>query len=422
MTKPAIAGSTRSVSAPNQQVIGNTTHRFSSWSDAQAQTHTLTMPSVNTSRTARFAPHTPGHSTLSFLAEADALVKSVPPTANDGAFDQLRTDGSPLEESYLRFIVGGISGKVTSAKLRLRSTNDTVDGPALRGTSNAWTEMGITWQNKPAATTGVVADTGMIGPGQWVEWDVTSLIGADGTYSFQLASTASDGVAFRAREYSNVSLRPELVVEVTNEAYARPQGASPLRVPLVPSYAPCTEPNRVHGSPLAHPSCAPPVRRSSALTVGTPDSNGAPANSNGFALLKVDVGDPATPADEADVTIALQLSDVRKASGLLADYDGELQFRPTLRLTDRVSQAAGTSTVDDFPLPVTVPCVATVDPLRGSDCNITTTADAVTPGLVDEGSRAIWELSGTDVLDGGADGDVDTPGNSVFVRSGIFVP
>ena len=256
-------------------MIGNTTQRFSSWSDGQAQTHTITMPSANTSRTARFAPHTPGSSTLSFLAEADAHVKSVPPTTNDGAFDQLRTDGSPREESYLRFIVGGISGKVTSAKLRLRSTeNGTPDGPALRGTSNAWTEMGITWQNKPAATTGVVADTGAIGPGQWVEWDVTSLIGADGTYSFQLASTDSDGVAFRSREYSNVSLRPELVVEVTNDAYARPRGASPLRVPLVPSYAPCTAPNRVHGPPLEHPSCTPPVRRSSALTVGTPDANG----------------------------------------------------------------------------------------------------------------------------------------------------
>src|SRR5207253_8450882 len=54
--------------------------------------------------------------------------------------------------------------------------------------------------------------------------------------------------------------------------YARPKGATPLHVSLVPAFAACAPPgNRTHGAPLAYPSCAPPVQTSSFLTVGTPD-------------------------------------------------------------------------------------------------------------------------------------------------------
>ena len=56
--------------------------------------------------------------------------------------------------------------------------------------------------------------------------------------------------------------------------YPRPEGASPLRVSLVPAYQECTAPDRTHGPPLAFPSCASPQQESSELTVGTPDANG----------------------------------------------------------------------------------------------------------------------------------------------------
>ena len=38
-------------------------------------------------------------------------------------------------------------------------------------------------------------------------------------------------------------------------SYARPKGATPLRVPLVVGFPECTAPNKVHGPPLEHPSC-----------------------------------------------------------------------------------------------------------------------------------------------------------------------
>ena len=202
------------------------------------------------------------------------------------------------------------------------------------------------------------------------------------------------------------------MVQTTNDAYARPRGATPTRLALVPAYAECTAPNRVHGPPLDQPSCNPPAQESSSLTVGTPDANGLPAASTGSVLLGAVVGNPATPEDDADASLTFALTDVRDATTLL-DYTGELQFRPEFRLTDRGGPTLATSTLQDFVLPVTVPCAATLDPLVGASCNVATTMDAVTPGLVQEGARAVWQLGKAEVLD--AD-------NRVFVRPGLFVP
>jgi hypothetical protein len=59
----------------------------------------------------------------------------------------------------------------------------------------------------------------------------------------------------------------------------------------------------------------------------------------------------------------------------------------------------------------------------GSACEVDTTADALMPGAINEGVRAIWQLGQVEVLDGGPDGDVDTPADAdVFLRQGIFVP
>jgi hypothetical protein len=71
---------------------------------------------------------------------------------------------------------------------------------------------------------------------------------------------------------------------------------------------------------------------------------------------------------------------------------------------------------------VPIQCVATADESVGATCTADTSLDAVVPGLVQEGSRAIWELGGLAVSDGGADGDVDTNDNEVFAKQGVLVP
>jgi hypothetical protein len=220
------------------------------------------------------------------------------------------------------------------------------------------------------------------------------------------------------------ALRSDVDARVASaSAYARPKGATPLRVSLVPAYVPCTAPNSQHGAPLASGSCNPPRQNSPHLTVGTPDANGQPADSTGSVRLDVAAGNPSTPADEADVRVGAKITDVRNKADL-SDYTGELEARLTLRITDMSSGASGTdpATTVDAPLRITIPCSATSS-ADGSTCSITTTADTVVPGAVPEGRRSIWELGPVEVFDGGADGLASSAGdNSLFERQGLFVP
>ena len=96
-----------------------------------------------------------------------------------------------------------------------------------------------------------------------------------------------------------------------------------------------------------------------------------------------------------------------------------------LRLTDRDNGSSpndhGTTGV--FTWAWTVPCSATADTAVGATCTSDTTADALLPGSVIEGKRAIWELGRVALLDGGPDGLASTPaGNSAFAVQGVFVP
>jgi uncharacterized repeat protein (TIGR01451 family) len=218
----------------------------------------------------------------------------------------------------------------------------------------------------------------------------------------------------------------EQTVVSPGQGYPRPRAASPVRVPLVVAYNQCTGANRTHGPPLAFPACAPPVQTSQHLTVGTADSNGAAANSVGSARVSTIVGDPATTANEADLRIQLEITDVRRRTDL-ADYTGEVQLIGTLRITDRNNAPApggGTNaaTVVDIPFPTNAACAATGSPSIGATCAVSTTFNALVPGAVAEGKRAIWALQQLQVTDGGSDGVVATAPNTLFAVQGLFVP
>jgi glucose/arabinose dehydrogenase len=207
--------------------------------------------------------------------------------------------------------------------------------------------------------------------------------------------------------------------------YARPRGATPTRASLVPAYASCTTPNRTHGAPLVFGSCTPPSQQSGFLTVGTPDANGAQVNSNGFVLIRALPGDEGTPADEADVALTATITDVRNRPAL-TDYAGQLQARLPIRITDldNPPPAGGSAqgTTQDGTFAFTIPCTTTGSGTVGSTCSVSTTADAVSAGVIKEADRSVWQLGQIDVLDGGPDGNVSTNDNTVFMRQGVFVP
>jgi predicted NUDIX family NTP pyrophosphohydrolase len=228
--------------------------------------------------------------------------------------------------------------------------------------------------------------------------------------------------------------------------HPRPKSAAQIRVPLVIAYEGCTLPNSSHSGGLAGGSCTPAVQRSTQLTVGTRDANGLSPNGAGFLKLTVCTTGTtsgevcSTPAGMAapDVRIEASFTDVRCRAGAspceggeLSDYLGELRVNPAFRVTDRHNAVTAGATGEPgtagaLPFPFTLPCTANAGgsgpQAIGATCSVVTSGDAVSPGSIVSAKRGNWELDAIEVTDGGPDGDVDTTGNAVFARQGIFVP
>jgi hypothetical protein len=104
-------------------------------------------------------------------------------------------------------------------------------------------------------------------------------------------------------------------------------------------------------------------------------------------------------------------------AGTAADHTGAVTARVGLRITDRGSGAlpvggSEQATVSDLSLDVPVQCAATPGP-EGGTCSASTTVDALMPGAVVEGDRAVWALGQVQVLDAA---------QRAFLRQGIFIP
>jgi len=240
------------------------------------------------------------------------------------------------------------------------------------------------------------------------------------------ALLSSDSVEF------NGSRTPDIYSASLTTGYARAKAATPTYLPLVIAYQGCGSPNRAHAAPLAYASCAPPAPASSNLTVGTHDSNGAAANSTGFMRMTA-IPDPNGPGT-ADLGMTLSFSDARCGSGVSAcgasndasgaDYTGQLQARVSSQVTDKRNGAGGTdpATGAAISLDFTAACSATASTAEGALCSASTTLNALSPGAVQAGGRAVWELGEARVYDGGPDGSATTSPNDLFAVQGVFVP
>jgi hypothetical protein len=207
--------------------------------------------------------------------------------------------------------------------------------------------------------------------------------------------------------------------------YPRPGGGTPFRVPLVAAFDRCTAPNSSHVGPLAYPSCSPPTQSS----LATNSSNGF---GQGVARFDAQLGDPSTPADEADLGISVSASDVRRPDN--SDYTDKAMLVAKLRLTDRASGPAANvpATVQDVELSAVMNCVPTLSPVGGAVCAVGTSADALLPGLMQEGRRTIISVSSVEMKDVGPDldpgaGPICQPAcgsgdEGTFLHQGVFAP
>lgn len=194
-------------------------------------------PTPTSAFTATFTPSQiatiPG--TLTFTVQADARVAQASPSTNYGTSTNLQAGASAgmAQTSYIRFTVSGLSGPIQSVKLRVFcTTNGTANGPAIYLAKYTWTESGtggVTWNTQPTLLSGVVDNKGAIATNSWVEYDVTTLVTGNGTYSFALVADGNDGVTFASREGT---APPQLFIILGTAPGASPTPSStPISVP-----------------------------------------------------------------------------------------------------------------------------------------------------------------------------------------------
>ena len=208
-------------------------------------------------------------------------------------------------------------------------------------------------------------------------------------------------------------------VTVTGVPYPRPGSGTPVRVPLVAEYAQCTSPNSTHVGPIASPACNPPQLQSTQLTTTTTGS------ASGFVRLRTITGNPATTADEADVNITMNATQIRRRSDNLG-YTGRAILNVALRLTDMGSGTSGldAGTMQDKQLALPADCTS-------GTCTMNTSADTLVPGLIKEERRMVMDALSVSVKDAGPDGNIGTANcgpncgtgdEQVFLREGVFTP
>jgi photosystem II stability/assembly factor-like uncharacterized protein len=214
------------------------------------------------------------------------------------------------------------------------------------------------------------------------------------------------------------------------DPYSHPAGASTLTVSLVPDFrqtisgtqcsarggAPST-----HGLPLNKVSCNPP-----AFVSGTVAHLGAKAIVS--AQLTAVLGNLATVADEADITLIMNGTDVRSGSAAGADYNPnasgpDLTLVTKLRISDTYngSSLGSPATVMDTDFSVPVNCATTADTTIGAACSLNTTADAVTPGMVKEGKTTVLQTFRIRLRDSGTNGTRGDADDRGFAMQGIYI-
>ena len=146
-----------------------------------------------------------------FTAVADAYITASTPTTNYGFATTLRADASPDTRSYLRFNVQGLTGPVTSVKLRIHANSASTQGYQIRAVSdNTWTEGGINYNNAPAMGN-VLVSSGGFSAGAWTEVDVTPYVTGNGSYNFALATLSNTSINFGSHE--ETANAPRLVIQ-----------------------------------------------------------------------------------------------------------------------------------------------------------------------------------------------------------------
>ena len=163
-----------------------------------------------------------GPRNLSFQPTDDAFVWSKKPSNNYRAATSLRVRQTRSAEqiAYFKFHVRGADGLIAKATLRLYATDSSDDGGSVYQVSNnydesrtSWKEAGLQWPNAPRLEGEALASAGSVNAEEFVEFDVTGSVAADGEYSYAVWNASGDAILYSSKEGT---IPPELIVEVNS--------------------------------------------------------------------------------------------------------------------------------------------------------------------------------------------------------------
>ena len=163
--------------------------------------------------------------TQTFAPTADTYVRSDAPATGSGGAAQVEVDGSPQQQTLLRFDVAGLGGRpVLGAKLRLWVTNSSASGGEVHRLMAPFDELAATWSVRPAFDPGVVGRLPRATAGQWSEVDVSSAVPGAGPVLLGALSTNSDGAWYASRE-AGAATAPQLVLTLGDSSDTQPPTA-----------------------------------------------------------------------------------------------------------------------------------------------------------------------------------------------------
>ncbi len=137
---------------------------------------------------------------FTFPAVQDAYVDSAKASSALGLKSELRVDQTPDQEAFVRFDVAGLGARTpTSTVLRVSPASSLAAGFEVRRSSGDWSESGITFDNAPD-TGELLASSGPVSAGQWVDIPLAGFVTGDGTYDVALTALSPTSLKLDSRE------------------------------------------------------------------------------------------------------------------------------------------------------------------------------------------------------------------------------
>ena len=171
-----IAGAVNGNNYTDNTVTSGTTYYY--WIKATSTDGTIINSSAISATTS-----TTNITSTNLTPVADTYVNGGASTTNYGTTTSMITKTSSTDRyAYLKFDLSGVSGSITSAKLKLftKSLSSASTRSVYALSNDSWSETDITWNNKPSYGS-ELSNLNITSNGAYVEWDITSYINSEYT-------------------------------------------------------------------------------------------------------------------------------------------------------------------------------------------------------------------------------------------------